>query len=64
MYNENTLEMTNGLTVLLPSARYIQGNILFFLSLLPSLCYITNTALEVLEQDQVCTHTSKYVQMR
>lgn len=55
--------MTNGLTVLLPNARYVQGNILLFLSLLPSLPYINNTALEVLEQDQVCTHTSKYVQM-
>lgn len=63
MYNENILEMTNSLTVLFPSARYVQDNILLFLSLLPSLPCVNNTALEVLEQDQVCTHTSKYVQM-
>lgn len=37
-------------------------NILLSLSLLPSLSYINNTALAVLEQGQLCRHIIKYVQ--
>lgn len=63
MYNENTLEMVANSIGSPMQGMCNKMNISPFLPLLPSSCYVNSTALEVLEQDWLCTHTIEYVQL-